>query len=158
MYVSVHSKHWSRVFSIEEVNAKSHEKLVFSSNYQYYQNSAVWITSWRMLEGEGERFWEWQVNLLRYVTGSTELLRRYQCLIGTSTEYTQSGNGRFLAYITSWMMEKSAQPVEGGGCTPPPFTLFTIAYKVVVYAPTNRTDTLPLFLLYPYMYSVVVST
>jgi hypothetical protein len=31
-----------------------------------------------------------------------------------ATEYTESGNGRFLAYIPS-MMEKSALAVEGGG-------------------------------------------
>ncbi len=37
---------------------------------------------------------------------------------------------------------------------PPPFTLSTITHKVVVvYAPAERADTLPLFLLYPYMYS-----
>ncbi len=32
-----------------------------------------------------------------------------------TTEYTQSGNGHFLAY--SIIMEKSAQPGEVGGCT-----------------------------------------
>jgi hypothetical protein len=42
-----------------------------------------------------------------------------------------------------------------GGC-PPPFTISTITYKVV-YAPAERAETLPLFLLYPYMYSVVYS-
>ncbi len=36
------------------------------------------------------------------------------------TEYTQSGNGHFLAYI-SIMMENSAQPGVGGGCTPTSF-------------------------------------
>jgi hypothetical protein len=51
------------------------------------------------------------------------------------------------------MMEKSAQPGEGGGALLPHF----ISYKVVVYGPTESTDTLPLFLLYPYMYSVVTS-
>ncbi len=41
------------------------------------------------------------------------------------------------------MMEKSAQPSGGGGCTPALFfTLFTIRYKVVVYAPAERADTL----------------
>jgi hypothetical protein len=35
------------------------------------------------------------------------------------------------------------------------FTISTITYKVVVYDPAERADTLPLFLLYPYMYSVV---
>jgi hypothetical protein len=48
------------------------------------------------------------------------------------------------------MMEKSAQPGEGGGGarSPLPFTVKTTASKV------ERADTLPLFLLYPYMYSV----
>jgi hypothetical protein len=41
------------------------------------------------------------------------------------------------------------------GCThPPPFTLSAIAYKLVVYAPVEREDTLAMFLLYPYLYSV----
>jgi hypothetical protein len=31
----------------------------------------------------------------------------------------------------------------------------TITHKVAVYAPAERADTLPLFHLYPYMYSVV---
>ena len=31
------------------------------------------------------------------------------------------------------MMEKIAQAGEGGGCTPPPFTLFTITNNVAVY-------------------------
>jgi hypothetical protein len=43
------------------------------------------------------------------------------------------------------------------GARPPHFTLSTITSKVVVYAPAKRADTLPLFLLYPYMYSVVHS-
>ncbi len=43
----------------------------------------------------------------------------------------------------------------GGGALPPPFTISTITYKVVVYAPAERADTLPLFLLYPYVYSVI---
>jgi hypothetical protein len=43
------------------------------------------------------------------------------------------------------MMEKSTLAGEGGGASPPPFTLFTITYKVVVYAPAERADTLPLF-------------
>ncbi len=40
-----------------------------------------------------------------------------------------------------------------GGARSPPFTISTISYKVVVYSPAERADTLPLFLLYPYMYS-----
>ncbi len=54
-----------------------------------------------------------------------------------TTEYTQSGNDRFLASI----MENSALAGEGGGCTPTPFhsTVFTITSKVAVYA--ERVDT-----------------
>ncbi len=37
-----------------------------------------------------------------------------------------------------------------GGARLPPFTIFTITYKVTVYAPAERADTLPLFHLYPY--------
>ncbi len=47
---------------------------------------------------------------------------------------------------------KSAQAGEGGGSRRPPlFTISTITYKVVVFAPAERADTLPLFILYPYM-------
>jgi hypothetical protein len=34
---------------------------------------------------------------------------------------------------------------------PPSFTTSTITYTVVVYAPAERADTLPLFLFYPYV-------
>jgi hypothetical protein len=54
------------------------------------------------------------------------------------------------------MMEKSAQPGEGVGCTP--FTISSITYKVVVYTPSESADTLSLFLLYPYMYSVICTS
>jgi hypothetical protein len=37
----------------------------------------------------------------------------------------------------------------GGGASSPPFTIFTITYKVVVYGPAERAGTFPLFLLYP---------
>jgi hypothetical protein len=42
-----------------------------------------------------------------------------------------------------------------GGARPPPFTTFTITSKVAVYAPAEWTDTLTLFHLYQYMYSVL---
>jgi hypothetical protein len=42
-----------------------------------------------------------------------------------------------------------------GGARPPPFTTFTITSKVAVYAPAEWADTLTLFHLYQYMYSVV---
>ena len=52
------------------------------------------------------------------------------------------------------MMERSAQPFEGGGGggPRPPLLLYLPSRTKLVYAPA---DTLPLFLLYPYMYSVV---
>ncbi len=65
----------------------------------------------------------------------------------------------FVIFIsTEWQRPLSGvhsiipfQAGEGGGCKPtPPFALFTITYKVVVYAPSERADTPPpLFLLYP---------
>jgi hypothetical protein len=51
----------------------------------------------------------------------------------------------------SIMMVKSAQPDDGGSTRPPPFTLSTITNK-------KLWCMLPLFILYPYMYSVVVIT
>jgi hypothetical protein len=63
------------------------------------------------------------------------------CTVRENTqEYTQNGEH-------SIMMEKLAQSGEGGGARPPPFTLFTITYKVAVYAPAERADTLTLFRL-----------
>jgi hypothetical protein len=44
----------------------------------------------------------------------------------------------------------------GGGALPTPLTISTITYKVVVYPPAEKADTLPLFLLYPFMYSYAV--
>ncbi len=53
------------------------------------------------------------------------------------------------------MMEKLAMPGEGKRRTPNPFfTIFTITYKVAVYAPAERAEKLLLFRLHPYMYSV----
>jgi hypothetical protein len=51
--------------------------------------------------------------------------------------------------------KKYVQAGEGAGALPPPFLVSTITYKVVMYTPAERADSLPLFLLYPYMYSVV---
>ncbi len=48
-------------------------------------------------------------------------------------------------YVHSIMMENSALAGEGGGCTPTPSILFTITYKVAVYAPAERADTLPVY-------------
>ncbi len=58
--------------------------------------------------------------------------------------------------VHSIMMEKSTLAGDEGG--DPCFTLVTITHKVFVYAPAEREGTLPLFHLYPYMYSVVRTT
>jgi hypothetical protein len=44
------------------------------------------------------------------------------------------------------MMEKSAQAGDSGGCTLTPFQPITITYKVAVYAPAERADTLNLLI------------
>jgi hypothetical protein len=44
--------------------------------------------------------------------------------------------------------------VRVGGARPSPFTTITITSKVAVYAPTEWANTLTLFHLYHYMYSV----
>ncbi len=56
---------------------------------------------------------------------------------GSPIEYTQSGIGHFLVYLPSWWL------VRVRGACPPPFTISTITYKVVVYAPAEMADTLP---------------
>jgi hypothetical protein len=53
------------------------------------------------------------------------------------------------------MRVKLGQASEGGGASPLPFTTFTINSKVAVYAPAEWADTVTLFHLYQYMYSVV---
>jgi hypothetical protein len=65
--------------------------------------------------------------------------------VGT-TEYTEWQ--RPFSGVHSIIMEKLAQAGEGWGVHAHP-------YKVVVDAPAERAGTLPLFLLCPYMYSVV---
>ncbi len=75
------------------------------------------------------------------------------CQLFCTTEYTQSGNGP-ISGVHSIMMEKLTQAGQGGGCRPYPFTISTITSKVVVYTPAERADTLPVFLLSPYRYSV----
>jgi hypothetical protein len=59
-----------------------------------------------------------------------------------------------LSGVHSIMMVKSVQPGEGWDARPLPFTLSTITYKV--YSPAEKVGTLPLFLLYPVIDSVVV--
>ncbi len=51
--------------------------------------------------------------------------------VGELTEYTQSGNGCFLAYILLWL-KNQPRLVRVGGDSPPPFTVFTITSIVAV--------------------------
>ncbi len=68
-----------------------------------------------------------------------------------------------VATATFWhnsiTMENSALAGEGGGCTPTPFHyIYHHVQSCGVYAPAERADTLPLFLLYFFMYSVITHT
>ncbi len=56
--------------------------------------------------------------------------------------------------VHSLMMEKSAQYGVDGGCTPPPFTISTLMYKVEVTSLAERAYTLPL----QYFYSTPLCT
>ncbi len=64
-----------------------------------------------------------------------------------------------VAMATFWLTvhrEGKISPERecGEGGVPPSFLISTIKNKVALYAPAERADTVPLFLLYPYMYSV----
>ncbi len=64
-----------------------------------------------------------------------------------------------ISDVRSTTMEKAVLAGETGIAhhCPSPFTLFTITYKVAVYAPAERADTLSVFYLYSIgMYSVVL--
>ncbi len=82
-------------------------------------------------------------------------LRLKLILTVVSTEYTQSGNGRFLSYIPSWW-KNLPRLGRVGGARPPPFTKVTFMYKVAVYAPAERPAKLPPYFYYAPMYSVAV--
>ena len=74
-------------------------------------------------------------------------------------EYTQNCSDHFLSYryLHSIMMVKSAQTGEGGGCTPSPFHSISHHHERscgVHSIAETRADTLPIFLLCPYKYSV----
>ncbi len=77
------------------------------------------------------------------------MTRRQRLTLRVHTEWQPPLSG-----VHSIMMEKLAQVGEGEGCTPTPFHYSTITYKVVVFAPAEWADTLTLFHLYQYMYSV----
>ncbi len=53
------------------------------------------------------------------------------------------------------MLEFHLWLVRVGGARPPPLITFTLTTKVGVYAPAEWADTLTLFHLYQYVYSVI---
>ncbi len=59
-----------------------------------------------------------------------------------------------LSGVHSFMMEKSAQPGVGGGCTSTPRSLYLPSRTKFGCIPAESSDALDLFLLYPYMCSV----
>ncbi len=72
-----------------------------------------------------------------------------------STEYTELR--LLLSGVHSVMRVKSVRLVRVGGARPPPLITFTLTTKVGVYARAEWADTLTLFHLYQYVYSVVLS-
>ncbi len=89
-------------------------------------------------------------SIRRYIL-STTLLYFFnisqQTAVWTDKFWVENSYTFIISYI-------EAQVGESGGYTPTPFTIFTITYKVVMYAPAERADAPPLFLLHPYTYSV----
>ncbi len=74
--------------------------------------------------------------------------------------YCQNNRVHRVATATFWRTFHHDGKISPGwwgvwGARSPPFTTSSITYKVVAYAPDEMADTLPLFLHYTYMYSVV---
>jgi hypothetical protein len=61
-----------------------------------------------------------------------------------------------LSGVNSIMMEKLAQASQGGGCTPTPFHyIYHHVQSCGIGSSWEGSSTPPLFLLYPYMFSVL---
>ncbi len=91
-------------------------------------------------------------------SGYSSTGQKFLPLTVTSQRTHKSGNGRFPSYITSWC--KSQLWLDRvGGVRPPAFTLFTITYKVALYAPAERARilALPLYLLCGHLHQRVFS-
>jgi hypothetical protein len=100
---------------------------------------------------------EYEAAKLRWVGGGGRTAPRLAWQCAQKDGCAQRTGAHARPKPTSYIIiEQLAQPCEGvWGARSPPFTIFTITYKVVVYAPAERAAILPLFLLYPYMYSVL---
>jgi hypothetical protein len=75
-------------------------------------------------------------------------------LVVIPTEYTVHKERRLPICGIPSFWKNQTYLVIVGGARPPPFQPITITYKVAVYAPAEWADTLTLFHLYKYMYSV----
>ncbi len=73
------------------------------------------------------------------------------------TEYTQSGNYRFLAYIPSWW-KNQPRLVRVGSARPPPFTLLPSRTKLQCTLQLRGQRYTPTISCLPYMNSVVILT
>jgi hypothetical protein len=130
----------------------------------YLVMHAVIFVSWIQNRQRGDRSYLVYPPFPRVVLSATFLLsyniynlyihgcKEINSIFGRTTEYTE---WQWPLYgIDSIMMLKSAQPGggRGRGARPSPLTLVPVTS--VVYAQAERADTLPIFLLYTYMYSV----
>ncbi len=126
------------------------------------------------LKSSKGHFWPFFATLLKDMerggsyTYSTKILPTKPLTLET---YYKKQSARMLAYLCVIFYQVYSPNVSGLRywrscicfwthlvCPRFPFTLSTITYKVVVYAPAERADTHPLFLLYPCMCSVDMPT
>ncbi len=126
----------------------------FSEKIGLFRSSLVFVFHWR--KREEEICTTCLTSFLGSNCTSTNTVPEMEvtCVCVCHRVHTQSGNGHFQAYIPSWWKNQPSL-VSVGGARPSPFTISTMAYKVVVYAPAERADIFPLLLLYPYIYSVM---
>ncbi len=92
--------------------------------------------------------------LLRNIKNSENRIMKYRCCYLTAEPAATASYRVAMADFWRTFHHDGKMAAEGGGTRPPSFTLYTITYKVAVCAPIERVDTLPLFLLYPCIYSV----
>ncbi len=66
---------------------------------------------------------------------------------------TKSGNGHFLAYIPSWGYNQPSLVREGDARHAPFHNIYHHRQSCIIHSIAESANTLPLFLMYPYMYS-----
>ncbi len=117
-----------------------------------------WLASWFLSGILGRRK---RVSVLPTVKGRRQFTvptrdtrGGWPLLTVETTEYSQSGNGHFLAYIPSWWKNQPSLVGGGGGVHSHLLSLYLPSHTKFVRS-SWEADTLTLFLLYPYMCSVV---